>query len=340
MGRSNMARSGQSGSEDQPSSSSSSSYYDAPLYLSDSDLLSPTLAAAPGLPQSTHASGLGSSPAGNTTRLDSPQSTDNRDPSTPHPTDASGPHPRRAVSLESGLMSPQPSNAKTTKAKHKSKFKRSPSGFNAEAAVFKPSKNLDSPRWGSEDYGSHSTSATMPAQFEQSYDLFPDKSGETPTKPLKSPSSKTPRSWGSRSLHSRSSSLASQRPDKKVSPLAYKFAQGDLNGSLQQGMFDPYLTSSSPLPSSHGQHQAQINPYAQDTTASNNSQYFQTNTYAQPLQYHLYASLGPHRENLLPYQRAAHDFFINDNMREDLQRKSAATQQILPSTKVLLPIRR
>lgn len=49
------------------------------------------------------------------------------------------------------------------------------------------------------------------------------------------------------------------------------------------------------------------------------------------LLYHLYAPSGPNRENLLAYQRSAHDFFIPENLRQDLQRKSEATLQILPS---------
>ena len=36
-------------------------------------------------------------------------------------------------------------------------------------------------------------------------------------------------------------------------------------------------------------------------------------------------------ENIPPNQRTARDFFIADNLREELQRKSAMTQQILPS---------
>ena len=49
------------------------------------------------------------------------------------------------------------------------------------------------------------------------------------------------------------------------------------------------------------------------------------------LQYHLYAPIGPYRENLLPWQRAPHDFFIADKLREELQRRGEATLQVLPS---------
>ncbi|TKX22825.1 PAN2-PAN3 deadenylation complex subunit PAN3 [Elsinoe australis] len=70
----------------------------------------------------------------------------------------------------------------------------------------------------------------------------------------------------------------------------------------------------------------QINPYAQDSTA----QMFQNPaafSHSQPLNYHLYAPIGPHRENLVAYQRTAHDLFIPDHLREDLQRKTEATLQ-------------
>jgi PAB-dependent poly(A)-specific ribonuclease subunit 3 len=48
-------------------------------------------------------------------------------------------------------------------------------------------------------------------------------------------------------------------------------------------------------------------------------------------QYHNYAPMGPHRENLLAYQRTVHDLFIPDKLREDLQRKAEASLQTLPS---------
>jgi PAB-dependent poly(A)-specific ribonuclease subunit 3 len=48
-------------------------------------------------------------------------------------------------------------------------------------------------------------------------------------------------------------------------------------------------------------------------------------------QYHNYAPLGPHRDNLLAYQRTAHDFFMSDKLREELQKKAESTLQVLPS---------
>lgn len=42
--------------------------------------------------------------------------------------------------------------------------------------------------------------------------------------------------------------------------------------------------------------------------------------------------MGPQPTNLLGYQRTAHDFFIPDALREDLQKKAEASRQILPNS--------
>ncbi|KAF1811441.1 hypothetical protein P152DRAFT_398929 [Eremomyces bilateralis CBS 781.70] len=70
----------------------------------------------------------------------------------------------------------------------------------------------------------------------------------------------------------------------------------------------------------------------QETTAMGSNSYFHNGAFAQPLQYHLYAPMAPHRENVLAYQRTAHDFFMPDPEREDLQRKAEATLQVLPNS--------
>lgn len=51
----------------------------------------------------------------------------------------------------------------------------------------------------------------------------------------------------------------------------------------------------------------------------------------QPLNYHFYAPIGPHKEGLMPYQKSIHDLFLSDRLREDLQRKSEAYHQVMPS---------
>ncbi|KAK7535373.1 PAB-dependent poly(A)-specific ribonuclease subunit PAN3 [Phyllosticta citribraziliensis] len=81
-------------------------------------------------------------------------------------------------------------------------------------------------------------------------------------------------------------------------------------------------------------HAAQLNPYTQDAATMGGAAFFQNAVggFPQPIQYHLYAPMGPHPENLLGYQKTSHDFFIPDHLREDLQRKSEATRQILPNS--------
>ncbi|KAK4632546.1 PAN2-PAN3 deadenylation complex subunit PAN3 [Fulvia fulva] len=101
-------------------------------------------------------------------------------------------------------------------------------------------------------------------------------------------------------------------------------SQVDHAPQLQQqlGTFgDPFLTHQSI-------EAAQLNPYAQQAPALGGQPFFQdASSYKHPLNYHLYASIGPRRENLMPHQRSTADFFLPDNLREELQQKSEATLQ-------------
>jgi PAB-dependent poly(A)-specific ribonuclease subunit 3 len=51
----------------------------------------------------------------------------------------------------------------------------------------------------------------------------------------------------------------------------------------------------------------------------------------QPPNYHLYQPFDTYRQELQPWQRATYDFFMPAKMREELQRKMFATQQVMPS---------
>ena len=76
-----------------------------------------------------------------------------------------------------------------------------------------------------------------------------------------------------------------------------------------------------------------INPYSGDGNVNAGASYYQPPTgFIQPLQHHLYAPLGPHRENLLGYQRNVHDFFISETLRQDMQKRADATLQVLPNS--------
>lgn len=107
--------------------------------------------------------------------------------------------------------------------------------------------------------------------------------------------------------------------------------QSQLQGLASQ--YDPFSAQPAAAVVANGQQAAQLNPYAQDPTSLTTSQFFSNNTgYHQPLQYHLYAPSGPSQQNLLDYQRKAYDFFIPEDLREELHRKSEATTQILPQS--------
>ncbi|SPO03808.1 related to poly(A)-specific ribonuclease [Cephalotrichum gorgonifer] len=87
---------------------------------------------------------------------------------------------------------------------------------------------------------------------------------------------------------------------------------------------------------------APYNPYADDHNAAAvaaaaamgaaNPAFFQQNAFAthtQPLMHHLYFPAGPHKEDLTPYQRTSHDFFVSERLRQDLQKKSEAALQVI-----------
>lgn len=87
-------------------------------------------------------------------------------------------------------------------------------------------------------------------------------------------------------------------------------------------------------------HAAQFNPYAEGHggIAGAAQQFYQAGgAFAaplQPLQYHLYAPVGPHREDLMQYHRVTHDFFIPEKLREEMQRKSEASLQVMPNSQL------
>ncbi|KAI1212791.1 uncharacterized protein F4807DRAFT_414463 [Annulohypoxylon truncatum] len=107
------------------------------------------------------------------------------------------------------------------------------------------------------------------------------------------------------------------------------------NGSTDSGSlsYDPFTMSAvnQALPT------APYNPYAEDHSAlaGAGAPYYAAQTSytapSQPLQYHLYYPITSGRENLQPYQRQVYDLFLPDSIREDLQKKSEAARQVLPS---------
>lgn len=85
-----------------------------------------------------------------------------------------------------------------------------------------------------------------------------------------------------------------------------------------------------------------FNPYAVNDHSGISNQgatYFQSQfpSALAPPQYHLYAPIGPYRDDLMPYQRVTHDFFMPERLRDELQKKSHATLQMMPSMLTLIP---
>ncbi|KAK0110148.1 PAB-dependent poly(A)-specific ribonuclease subunit 3 [Cadophora gregata] len=125
---------------------------------------------------------------------------------------------------------------------------------------------------------------------------------------------------------------------KEFTPQNYDLSHGLLaNGAAPdaQTSYDPFSmqTMNQAMPS------APYNPYLEENNIPTNAAgYFQTqaafSSPAQPLQYHLYAPVGAHRQDLLAYQRHTHDFFMPNDLREDLQKKSEAARQVMPNSQL------
>ncbi|KAI5463994.1 hypothetical protein BGZ63DRAFT_400979 [Mariannaea sp. PMI_226] len=109
------------------------------------------------------------------------------------------------------------------------------------------------------------------------------------------------------------------------------------NGTAQDASvsFDPFSMSSV----SQGLPTPQFNPYADDHGAlGHGTSYFQAQgafpTPLQPLQHHLYAHVGPHREDLMPYHRMTHDFFLDEKTRVEYVKKAEAALQVMPNSQL------
>ncbi|KAI0476408.1 hypothetical protein GGR56DRAFT_468741 [Xylariaceae sp. FL0804] len=111
---------------------------------------------------------------------------------------------------------------------------------------------------------------------------------------------------------------------------------GNTNGSADSGSigYDPFTMSNV----TQALQSAQFNPYAEEHNplagTSGSSFYSAQSNFSgpsQPLQYHLYYPIASVRENLQPFQRHVHDFFLPESIRADLQKKSEAARQVLAS---------
>ncbi|KAJ5551709.1 Zinc finger CCCH-type [Penicillium sp. DV-2018c] len=111
--------------------------------------------------------------------------------------------------------------------------------------------------------------------------------------------------------------------------------QGNGNGGMAPaGAFDPFITAPSAI-TPGGVGSVSANPYSHDPAAAMGGAFFANPAgFQQPVQYHLYAPIGPHSQNTTGYQRNVHDLFLPNDLREELQKKAAATLQTLPNTQL------
>ncbi|KAF1976286.1 hypothetical protein BU23DRAFT_551748 [Bimuria novae-zelandiae CBS 107.79] len=109
----------------------------------------------------------------------------------------------------------------------------------------------------------------------------------------------------------------------------------DPNAQAQALGYDPFSASSSISAMAGAGHQtAAINPYAQDPSLSGASFYQNAGGFQSSPAYHLYWPVGPQPTGLLAYQRTAHDFFIPDALREDLQKKAEVSRQVATNSAI------
>ncbi|RSL38908.1 hypothetical protein CEP53_014475 [Fusarium sp. AF-6] len=110
------------------------------------------------------------------------------------------------------------------------------------------------------------------------------------------------------------------------------------NGSAQDSglSYDPFTMP----PVNPGLSTPQFNPYAEDHggLGGHGPGYFPPQnaftTPLEPLQHHLYFPVGPKRDDLMPYHRVPHDFFLPEKERQEIARKLEAAGQVLPNSQL------
>jgi PAB-dependent poly(A)-specific ribonuclease subunit 3 len=119
--------------------------------------------------------------------------------------------------------------------------------------------------------------------------------------------------------------------------------QGNGNGLISPPPYDPFVTPQSSIAAgSVTPHAVPGNPFSHEAAAAvaasmGGAAFFSGQTgFQQPVQYHLYAPIGPHSQHIMGYQRNVHDLFLPNDLREELQKRSAATLQTLPSKHMIL----
>ncbi|KAL2146987.1 hypothetical protein VTI28DRAFT_1283 [Corynascus sepedonium] len=149
----------------------------------------------------------------------------------------------------------------------------------------------------------------------------------------------TPRGVGTPSMQQTAeTSVFNPAAIREFTPQNYDIGNANSNGVPQEnGIYnDPFTMSSmgAALPAA-----GQYNLYASDhnALATSGAQFFpQHGAFPtgplQPPNYHLYQPYDTYRQDLQPWQRATYDFFMPAKMREELQKKMFATQQVMPNS--------
>ncbi|KAK4239098.1 hypothetical protein C8A03DRAFT_14482 [Achaetomium macrosporum] len=150
----------------------------------------------------------------------------------------------------------------------------------------------------------------------------------------------TPRGIGTPNLQQTTeASVFNPAAIREFTPQNYDIGNPTANGVAQDnGLYnDPFTAMgsiSAALPSA-----GQFNLYASDHNAIATSGapfYPQHGAFPtgplQPPNYHLYQPFDTYRQELQPWQRTTYDFFTPAKVREDLQKKMFATQQVMPNS--------
>ncbi|ETI19969.1 hypothetical protein G647_08984 [Cladophialophora carrionii CBS 160.54] len=136
-----------------------------------------------------------------------------------------------------------------------------------------------------------------------------------------------------KAIISRSSNATPLRQDARTPD----WAVGDVQEFVPRRVQDPSMTNENEIPVSHAFDTFQsghgTNPYLDHSL--NGAAFFPSASgFQQPVQYHQYAPIGHYNPNLAQYQRTVHDLFIPNDLREDIQKKSAAALQTLPNSQL------
>ncbi|KAK5302377.1 PAB-dependent poly(A)-specific ribonuclease subunit 3 [Exophiala xenobiotica] len=136
-----------------------------------------------------------------------------------------------------------------------------------------------------------------------------------------------------KAIISRSSNATPLRQDASTPD----WAVANVQEFVPRGADDQHLTNENEIPDAHTfqpfQPSHPPNPYL-DHSINGTAFYPSGAGFQQPVQYHQYAPIGPFNANLAPYQRTVHDLFIPNDLREEIQKKSAATLQTLPNSQL------